>query len=150
MKTDGNESVVTRASEARILDVLGVGVTILAGAEATSGECSVAKIVCPPGVGAPPHRHVETERFHVIRGTLTVGTEGGEITLGPGDMAIISPWALHSFSNRTDSPAEFIGIGTPGGHEAFFLAMDELSRSGRFSPEAAAEVCRGHGIELVV
>lgn len=140
---------VLRAGEGKVLDVFGVQVTLLAGAGETAGACSIARLCCPPGTGAPLHRHAETERFHVLSGALTVQAEGETILLGPGDTAVVEPWAVHSFSNGSSEEVEFIAIGTPAGHEDFFHEADELARSGRFNPETAAELCTSHGIELV-
>lgn len=115
----------------------------------SGGTHSAARLVCPPGLGAPPHRHVEAETFHVVRGTRTVHADGARHELHPGDLIHVRPWVVHHFGNGTAEPVEFLAFGAPAGHERFFADADALARSGRFNPETAAEVCRRHGIELV-
>lgn len=145
-----NSWKLIRPDSSPVLDVFGVRVTLLAGALETGGACSVAWISCDPGPGAPPHRHLETERFHVIRGRLTVMAGGEETHLAPGDSIVIGPWTVHAFSNTTDEVVEFVAIGSPAGHDAFFRDADELARSGRFNPDSAREMSRKHGIEVLI
>lgn len=140
---------LSRAAEAVPLNVFGTRVTVLSGGNETGGASSMARIVCQPGTGAPPHRHAEAENFVVTRGALSVMTEGENFTLSAGDAIHIRPGAVHAFQNTSESEVEFLAIGTPAGHEKFFLDADELARTGRFNPETAAEVCARHGIELV-
>lgn len=144
-----HSSAVTRANEARILDVFGVRVTVLAGGEESEGTCSIARLVCPPGCGAPPHRHSEAENFHVIRGVLSVQLDGENIELRPGDLIHVAPGAVHAFQNATAEDVEFYAVATPAGHERFFREADALAKSGGFNPQSAAELCRRNGIELV-
>jgi quercetin dioxygenase-like cupin family protein len=149
MKTDAASWIVEKARPEADLDVFGVRVNILASSGETHGSCSVARIIANPGAGAPLHRHVEVERFHVLRGCLTVEADGLKAMLHQGDAVTVAPWVSHRFSNESAEEVEFIAIGTPGGHDGFFRDADELSRSGRFTPEAAARLCAEHGIELV-
>lgn len=140
---------VARAASAPVLDVFGVRVRVLAGGAETDGACSIALLDCPPGMGAPRHRHAEAEDLHVIRGTLTVQLGDETLRLGPGDLVHVRPGTIHAFRNATDADVEFLAIETPAGHELFFRDADELARAGRFNPETAAEACRRHGIELL-
>lgn len=144
-----NPGFIARAATAPVLDVFGVQVTLLAGGDGTNGACSIARIVCLPGTGAPRHRHVEAETFHVLRGRLTVHLDGRDHTLEPGDLVHVAPRAVHDFRNLASEPAEFVALGMPSGHEDFFRDADELARSGRFTPETAGALCQRHGIELL-
>ncbi len=142
-------SVLIHNRDLSELNVFGTRVTILGGANETAGAFSLAKVVCPPGTGAPPHTHVETEHFHVLRGRLTIRLGNETMELNPGDTIHISSGAPHAFSNNSGDEAEFLSMATPAGHENFFRDADELARSGRFNPATAAELCQKHGIELL-
>lgn len=147
--TTQKSTMLLRGRDLPVLDVFGTRVTVLGGTRAAAGAFSMAKVVCPPGTGAPPHTHVETEHFHVMRGRLTVHLGDEIIELDPGDTVHIPSGAPHAFSNKTGEEAEFLSVATPAGHENFFRDADELSRSGRFNPATAAELCQKHGIELL-
>lgn len=148
-ETSPSTSMLLRAQDTPVLDVFGTQVTVLGGSAQTAGVFSLARIVCPPGTGAPPHTHVETEHFHVLRGRLTVQRADGELELLPGDTIHIPSGVPHSFANRSADETEFISAATPAGHERFFREADELSRSGRFNPQTACELCQRHGITLL-
>lgn len=141
--------MLVRGRDPAVLDVFGTQVTVLGGAAETGGAFSLAKVVCPPGTGAPPHTHVETEHFHVLRGWLTVHLGNEKIELLPGDTIHIPSGVPHAFAADSGQETEFLSMATPAGHENFFRAADELSKSGRFNPETAAELCRKHGIKLL-
>lgn len=135
---------VARVSEIPALDVFGVRVQILSATEA----CSVARVVCPPGCGAPMHRHVETECFVAMKGEITILIDDA-IALAPGDSVTVAPWQNHTFRNDTVEEVEFLTIGTPGSHAGFFKDAHALAESGNFNPITAHEVCARHEIELV-
>lgn len=141
--------MLLRAQDSPALDVFGTQVTVLGGSAQTAGAFSLARIVCPPGAGAPPHTHAETEHFHVLRGRLSVQQADEQLELLPGDTIHIPSGVPHAFANHSAEETEFISAATPAGHEHFFREADELSRSGRFNPETAGELCQRHGITLV-
>lgn len=141
---------LVRAGQAQPLNVFGVTVSVLLDGAATRGAQSICHLVCPPGAGAPPHRHAaEDETFYVVAGRFSVRC--GEVvqTLGPGDFVYFPRGVVHDFKNIGTTDGVMIGAGTPAGHEHFFRDADELARTGRFNPTTATEVCVKHGIELV-
>lgn len=148
-ETTSSPSLLLRAEDSPVLDVFGTQVTVLGGSAQTAGVFSLARIVCPPGTGAPPHTHAETEHFHVLRGRLTVQRADEELELLPGDTIHLPSGVPHAFANRSADETEFVSAATPAGHERFFREADELSRSGRFNPETAGELCQRHGITLI-
>lgn len=148
MELTQQASNLIRGLDLPALDVFGTRVTVLGGANETAGIFSLAKVVCPPATGAPPHTHAETEHFHVIRGRLTVHLGNQKSELNAGDTIHIPSGAPHAFASSSDEEAEFLAIATPAGHENFFRDADELSRRGQFNPATAANLCRKHGITL--
>jgi quercetin dioxygenase-like cupin family protein len=148
-ETAVQSSILLRAHDLAVLDVFGTRVTVLGSANETAGAFSLAKVVCPPGTGAPPHTHQETEHFHVLRGQLTVHLGNERIELLPGDTIHIPSGAPHAFAANSLAETGFLSMATPAGHENFFRDADELSKSGRFNPETATELCQKHGIALL-
>lgn len=141
--------MLLRGQDLATLDVFGTRVTVYGGGQETAGAASMARVVCPPGTGAPPHTHFETEHFHVLRGRLSVRLGGETHELLPGDTIHIPSRAPHAFSNLTGEELEFFAVASPAGHEHFFRDANELARSGRFTPATAAELCQKHGITLL-
>lgn len=135
--------------EKPVLDVFGVQVRVLVGGGESGGACSIARLTCPKGTGAPPHRHAHAENFYVVRGVLTVQRDEKTLQLLPGQLVHVAPGRVHAFQNAGDEEVEFLAMATPAGHELFFRDADALARSGQFTPENAAALCQSHGIELV-
>jgi len=48
-----------------------------------------------PGTYYPVHTHPDTEIRWVVEGEVTIGVEGKEISLGPGDMIELDPNTPH-------------------------------------------------------
>jgi quercetin dioxygenase-like cupin family protein len=140
---------ISRATAAAAFDVFGVTCRVLLAGADSAGLQSVARLTCPPGAGAPPHRHAQAETFHILCGRLEVRVDETCHELGAGDLVHVRPWAVHAFLNRSTEPVEFIAIGAPAGHEHFFAEADALTQAGDFTPAHAAAVCGRHGIELV-
>jgi|GEM_PF-2202524 len=142
-------SLISRAGSRQELNVFGLKVYIAAGGAETAGGASVVFACCPPGTGAPLHRHEISETFMVSRGELTLIMGDSEYTLTAGDIAQVAPWVPHAFNNRTTTDVELFLVGRESGHELFFMDADELARSGNFNPETAAALCEKHDIELI-
>jgi quercetin dioxygenase-like cupin family protein len=116
---------------------------------ASGGQCSVSRLTCHPGPGAPLHRHNQVESFLIVEGRLRVHVDGVDYDLEPGDFVRVPEGLPHGFSNITEEECVFLSIATPAGHEHFFRDADALAKTGGFFPAAAAEMCLRHGIELV-
>jgi mannose-6-phosphate isomerase-like protein (cupin superfamily) len=130
--------------------VFGVRVEILLRAEETGGTHSTYLVTAAPGTGAPPHLHREDdETFYVLEGELEVLQGEAWHRAGAGACVFLPRGVPHAFRNPGEQPVRFLGVATPGGHERFFEAVDELGSEGRFTPEAGAEVCRRFGMELL-
>ncbi|MDI9639693.1 hypothetical protein QPK87_04870 [Kamptonema cortianum] len=55
--------------------------------------------------------------------------------------------AVHGFRNISHSTSSFLGISTPGGHEAFFEDAGQLSP--KASMDEVKAVFEKHGIQIV-
>ena len=87
----------------------GERLTFLATSADTDGEAVVVETVVQPG-GAVAAAHVhpaQSERFAVAEGTLALKVGREELTLVPGEVAIVEPGTAHRFWNAGDTPVTF-------------------------------------------
>jgi mannose-6-phosphate isomerase-like protein (cupin superfamily) len=80
--------------------------------------------------GAPLHYHRQlTESFYVISGKLWMRVDDCEVSAGPGSYVLVPPGTLHSFANRTDAPARFLGHASNPDHKAFLCELFRLAET---------------------
>ncbi len=85
-----------------------------------------------------PHLHRETEIIFLLDGHADVTTDGQKFRLSPGDMAVIFPYQIHSYT--TDEPIEvgkFIFDASPVLKDGKYIGM--RPRSGHLSAEQVKE-----------
>ena len=127
-----NPTVLVRsADDAPTILVAPLGVTIrtLVASAESSGALAALEYTAPPHFRGPaPHWHATvTETFLGLEGTLTLHTDAGDETLGPGAVAVVPPRVVHRFSNATDEPVRFLVLATPGaGLEGYFAEIARL------------------------
>ena len=64
------------------------------------------------------HRH-QDEVYLVLRGTLTVEFDGGELmTLGPGELVSVASRVRRQLSNRGEEQCVIVAMGASGEHES--------------------------------
>ena len=83
---------------------------LLATSADTDGEAVVVEtLVQPGGAVAAAHIHpAQSERFAVAEGTLTLKVGREQLTLGPGEVAIVEAGTAHKFWNAGDEPVRFV------------------------------------------
>jgi mannose-6-phosphate isomerase-like protein (cupin superfamily) len=88
----------------------GERLTFLATSADTDGYAVVVEtVVRPGGAVAAAHLHpTQSERFAVAEGTLALKVGREELTLGPGEVAIVEPGTAHRFWNAGEAPVRFI------------------------------------------
>jgi len=147
------ERKASAEADGRPLDVLGMEVVVVAGAEATGGAYAVYRIEAPPGVGTPLHTQTrEDEAFYVLEGTFEVTRDGEVVTAGPGGYVMIPRGVAHAFRNAGNAAGRLLGIASPAGHERFFQDVDALAAAvapGMPEMPAILAVCRDHGVEIL-
>ena len=61
--------------------------------------------------GANLHVHYEhTDGFYVLKGTLTVKLEDGEVAVPAGNLVIVPPLVVHGFRNASDEELQYLNI----------------------------------------
>ena len=71
--------------------------------------------------GPPPHYHNGyNEVFLVTRGEMVFVINGQAKTVRAGESVDLPPGTLHTFSNKSDEPCEWVNIHSPKGFSAFF------------------------------
>jgi mannose-6-phosphate isomerase-like protein (cupin superfamily) len=127
----------------------GASVTILVRSTETAGQCSAILGVAEPGVaGPPPHRHQFTELYLLHDGRLELRRDDELLELGPGDVAVVPPGAVHSFRVTGETTARWVNVWAPGGFEAYFEeAALALPADSPPDPAALAAIAQRYGLE---
>jgi quercetin dioxygenase-like cupin family protein len=90
---------------------------LLRGAE-SDGVVAIAESTAPPGWPGPPlQRHDFDQGFYVLDGELTFQLGDELLTAGQGQFAFAKAGAVHTLANRSEAPARYLLVGTPGGFE---------------------------------
>jgi len=100
--------------------------TLLKSSEDTGGEYTLLKIEVAPGGGNSEHTHNSfSEKFRVVKGTLSV-TLGRDVKLiRQGEAVTVDAKAVHCFKNETADTVEFLvefRPGQPGFEKAIAIA----------------------------
>jgi mannose-6-phosphate isomerase-like protein (cupin superfamily) len=90
--------------------VTGERLTFQETARDTAGEyVRFEAVIAPGGTLAAPHLHpVQTERFELLSGSLTMKVGGRKLEAKPGDVVVVEPGTPHNFWNRTDEPVRMV------------------------------------------
>ena len=83
--------------------------------------------------GPPLHIHREQhDTFYVLDGVLRLQVGDEMIDLMPGDFASVPPGIAHTFDNiqRDQPPVTVCNLMTPGGLDAFIVAVNEVDPTG--------------------
>jgi quercetin dioxygenase-like cupin family protein len=133
--------------------VTGERITFLATSADTDGDAVVIETVVEPhGFVAAGHVHPsQSERFAVAEGTLGLRLGRQELTLGPGDIAVVPAGTPHRFWNAGEEPARFVCEIRPALQferlleTMFALAADgKTNRKGMPNPLRLAVIARAH------
>jgi quercetin dioxygenase-like cupin family protein len=76
----------------------------------TGGEAVIVEtVVRPHGFVAAPHIHpAQTERFHMLEGTVDFRVAGETLRARAGDELVVPPGTPHRFANAGDDDARFL------------------------------------------
>lgn len=117
---------------------LGVQYKTLMSAKETSGAIAIVESVSPAGSGPPRHIHqAEDESFVLLSGACMFWMEGESFERKSGESFFVPRGKEHTFKVTSAEPCHHLTILTPGGFEAFFVAMAQ----GQFRiPEDMAQI----------
>ena len=131
----------------------GLELTFLQDRHGTANSLDLFTTTAQPGAGMPiPHYHEGwDETVYGLFGTVIWTIAEQEVAVGPGASAFIPRGVVHGFANRSDAPATFLSVLTPGilGPE-YFQETADLLNAGRPDPEAMHALMRRHGLVPVL
>jgi mannose-6-phosphate isomerase-like protein (cupin superfamily) len=108
--------VVLRGDEAETLSFPTNVTRLFAEGKDTGGAFSAIRVTLQPGAdGARPHHHAKaSELFFVIAGGVDILIGHEVVTAGAGDLAVVTPLALHAFANASATePADLLIVFGP-------------------------------------
>ncbi|MEE1945975.1 cupin domain-containing protein [Pedobacter sp. KR3-3] len=111
----------------------GANITFKLDKSQTSGNLGSSEIILQAGhLGAPPHHHKGFDEICIVQeGVLNilVGEEVFEVKAGGWHLR---PRGItHTFWNSGTTPAKFIELYSPAGHEAYMKALAKLFEDGK-------------------
>jgi mannose-6-phosphate isomerase-like protein (cupin superfamily) len=94
----------------------------------TSGNLGCDEATLKPGyLGAPPHLHKTFDEIcFVLEGSVTIMVEDKIFQVNAGDWHLRPRNKMHTFWNASESPARFVDIYIPGGHEDYMADLAKL------------------------
>ena len=131
------------------LSLVGLEISVRAGTRDTGGALTVLEQVVPRGAGSPLHTTREDKVLTVVEGFIHVQLGSEEQRLGPGATAVIPRGTPHRFHNSEATPARFLMLVLPGGHELFLSALAQLQARGALTPQTMAELGQQYGVAVL-
>jgi mannose-6-phosphate isomerase-like protein (cupin superfamily) len=125
-----SESITLAAGEGERISFRGVEI-VFKSPIGSSGGWTALDYTLPAGqFGAPLHYHRElTESFYVLDGELWMSVDGKSLNAGPGSFVLVPPGTPHSFANRSNAPARFLGHASNPSHKEFLLQLFRIAKS---------------------
>jgi mannose-6-phosphate isomerase-like protein (cupin superfamily) len=126
-------------------------VTILAGADETSGVAGMVDYRMPPGyIGPPAHVHPTFDEIFFLReGTLTFRLGDDQATAESGDTVVVPGAVPHTFANLSGASARVMIMIAPGGFESYFQEVAPLVAGGPPDREAIQKLSEQYGVTTV-
>src|SRR5687768_18341155 len=96
---------------------MGTGFLLTRSAQDTGGERVEFEITLQPGAPSPPpHFHPrQTEKWHMMEGTLSVQIDGDWRELAAGESVTMPPGQVHTLRNRSDGIVRVRDAHVPAG-----------------------------------
>ena len=141
--------ITVKAGKGDTLNILGMPLRFLCGADDTDGAWSLMEQEIPAGRGPPSHRHDWDEAYYVIEGALDFEIDGKQLRIERGDFTYLPRKTVHAFKGASPSPARVLIFAAPAHSSAFF---EDVNREVRMVPDDLAKVPsigQRHGIEFI-
>jgi len=122
--------VVTPATRARPLNIVGEQLTVLASKQATGGGYEIFLQEGPEGSGPPPHQHTWDESFYVFDGQVDFGYGEEHLTATAGTLVHLPAGTVHWFRFGPGGARMLSMTGVGSNAAEFFTAVDAELPSG--------------------
>ena len=144
----GGEAILLEPGEGRSVSLRGTEVGFKVESNRAAGA-SCVEFVAAPGFDTGLHVHERLEEtWYIVDGEIgfRVGDESFEAA--PGACVFVPPRVPHAFANRTETPAKFLLIMSPPGHDRYFDELAEiLGEDGPPDGEAIAALRKRYDTE---
>jgi uncharacterized cupin superfamily protein len=130
--------LLTRSTDAEVLELGSTTLTLLADADGTGGALNANRAVIEPGTaGPPPHFHNgSAEMFFVLGGRLRALAGDRVVTLDEGDFLLVPKRMPHAFATPDEVGADLLIVFTPAIAERFeYFRLGERILKGQASPQ---------------
>lgn len=131
----------------------GIVLEFLQSKEDTSASLDMFRMTVMPNARMPvPHYHENwDETVYGLSGTTTFRIAGADTAIASGQSAFIGRGVVHSFDNRTETPAVCLVVLTPGVlGPGYFREIAALVAGGPPDPASIKEIMRRYGLVPVV
>ena len=129
--------------------VPGETLRLLAAEADTSGAYTAFEVCNTPGGGPPLHFHPDLdETFYVLTGPYSFQIGPEQVTATDGAFLRASRGMPHAYRYDGDAEGRLLALFTPAWGEAFFSALDQLSKAGKPSFEQIVAVAAAHNVQL--
>ena len=139
---------VLSAEKGDSVSLRGTEVTFKVPSEQAQGA-STTEWVATPGFDTGLHVHERLEEtWYIVDGEIEFRVGDETFEAAPGACVFVPPRVPHAFANRTDTPAKFLLIMSPPGHDRYFDELAEiLAAPGPPDSDAIAELRRRYDTE---
>ena len=122
--------------------VLGILVQFLTTPEEISSDISIIRVLIPPGMALPLHKHADPEVFYLLQGSLQVFQATGDKGWGtfvPGEIVSIAGSVIHGVRNSSSEPVVCLVI-TKKELYSFLHELAHPYNGGEIGPPTLSEV----------
>ena len=125
---EGIDTIHIKKGEGKIAKIGGIDLISKFSKHQTSGHLGCDEATLKPGyLGAPPHLHKTFDEIcFVLEGSVSIMVEEKIFEVSAGDWHLRPRNKMHTFWNATESPARFVDIYIPGGHEDYMADLGKL------------------------
>ena len=142
------QGVWLEPSEGRTVSLRGTEVRFKVESDRAEGA-SCVEFSAEPGFDTGLHVHERLEEtWYILDGEVEFRVGDDEFAAAPGACVFVPPRVPHAFANRTDTPAKFLLIMSPPGHDRYFDELAEiLAADGPPDGEAIAALRKRYDTE---
>lgn len=127
--------LIVEPSSGKTYDLGVITLRLLVGAKQTMGEFAFGEFSGGDGPWTVPHVHEHTqESFYVLDGRFTFTLGNDEVEVGPGAFILVPPGTRHMI--HAHGGGSFLTLWVPGGAEAMFEELSEMSPDSLRDPKA--------------